>query len=202
MSSSRDGARRGPRSDAARNSAAVLDAAITVLGGDPGAPLERIARAAGVSRQTLHAHYPTREALLAAVVERVTAEVVDTLDGLSLTSGDAMDALQHWLVRSWELIERYPLLLHPSLVPGSGDDAEDHAVIAGRLLALVRRGQDSGEFTRQVSPDWLVAATIALGHAAGREMGAGRMPAAAAGAAFRESVTRLFRSGPQDAAGC
>src|SRR5690349_17232692 len=119
MSSPRDGARRGPRSDAARNNAAVLEAATTLLGRDPGATLDRIARAAGVSRQTLHAHYPTREALLAAVVDRVTSQVVDALDRLDVASGPAMDALQRWLVGSWELIERYPLLLHPGVVAGT-----------------------------------------------------------------------------------
>lgn len=41
---------------------------------------------------------------------------------------------------------------------------------------------------------WYVAAIIALGHAAGQEVTAGRMTAAQAGAAFRESALRVVGS--------
>ena len=56
------------RSDAARNRDKLLDAAIQVFG-ERGldAPLEHIARRAGVSIGTLYAHFPAREAFFDAI---------------------------------------------------------------------------------------------------------------------------------------
>jgi hypothetical protein len=41
--------------------------------------------------------------------------------------------------------------------------------------ALMGRGRRSGAFTRSMSAEWLVPTIIGLGHAAGRDAGAGRM---------------------------
>ncbi|HEY5985230.1 MAG TPA: helix-turn-helix domain-containing protein, partial [Streptosporangiaceae bacterium] len=61
--------RRRQRSDARQSVAAVLDAAIRTLGERPGASMDEIARAAGVSRQTVYAHFPSRDTLIDAVIE-------------------------------------------------------------------------------------------------------------------------------------
>jgi hypothetical protein len=67
-----------------------------------------------------------------------------------------------------------------------------HAPIAGGLSRLVRRGQRNGEFDRGLAPDWLIAATTALGHAAGQEVAAKRMTTSQAGRVFAESVLRVY----------
>jgi AcrR family transcriptional regulator len=61
------------RADAERNIAAILDAAVELLGERPDSSMAEIAAAAGVARQTVYAHYDSREALLAAVAERAMA---------------------------------------------------------------------------------------------------------------------------------
>ena len=75
---------RRPRADAARNRAAILDAArsaFTAAGED--ASLEGIARSAGVGIGTLYRNFPTREELVAAVyaseLDGVLATVPDFL---------------------------------------------------------------------------------------------------------------------------
>ena len=76
--------RRGQRSDARQSIAAVLDAAIRTLADRPDASMDEIARAAGVSRQTVYPHFPSRNALIDAVIEQGTAEFAGLLDGVDL----------------------------------------------------------------------------------------------------------------------
>jgi AcrR family transcriptional regulator len=187
--------RRRQRADAQRSSTAILDAAVLLLGRQPDASMDEIATAAGVSRQTIYAHYSSRHTLLQAVTQHVTAEVAHRLGDLDLDSSTAIDALALWIDTSWALLARYPLLLTPAVVaPQEGDERERHEPVTGGLLRLIERGRRSGELDRAMPTNWYLAAIISLGHAAGQEVIAGRMAPTEAGAAFRESVLRMCRS--------
>ncbi len=61
----------------------------------------------------------------------------------------------------------------------------------GGLRRLLTRAGEDDLLPDGSSPDWLVAAVIALGHAAGLEVAAGRMSATEAGAGFRSGALRL-----------
>jgi len=184
------------RADAERSIAAILDAAVRILSERPDASIEEIARAAGVTRQTVYTHFGSREALFEAVVARVTVEVLTALDATGIDDGPPVDALNRFLTTAWETIDRYPLLLQPQLTDVSAEEAhEQHAPVIERVERLIRRGQESGDFDRSLSPAWLLAATIGLGHAAGEEVAAGRMSAEAAGESYRRSVLRIFGVG-------
>lgn len=64
------------RRDAARNRALLVDAARRVVAEKgPAAPLDEIARAAGVSRTTLHRHFADREELAFEVLRDNVAEI-------------------------------------------------------------------------------------------------------------------------------
>lgn len=66
------------RADALRNRARVLAAAEEVFGEQGLAvPLDEIARRAGVGAGTVYRHFPTKEALFEAVVERRAAHLID-----------------------------------------------------------------------------------------------------------------------------
>ncbi|MFF4888770.1 TetR/AcrR family transcriptional regulator [Micromonospora chersina] len=184
--------RRRMRAEARRSVAAILDAAIQVLGERPQATVEDIAAAAGLSRQTVYAHFPTRDVLVAAVFRRMTDEVLAAMDAARLDEGPAPTALLRLLDVSWQTFDRYP----PLPAPAAADDAELHEPIFGRLTRLIVRGQRAGEFDRDAAPGWLIAATIALGHAAWAEVTAGRLPAAEARAALRVAVLRLYGARP------
>jgi hypothetical protein len=62
------------------------------------------------------------------------------------------------------------------------------------LERLIRRGRRDGEFDRKLPVNWMVAATIALGHAAGEEVRAGRMTSRKARAMLQEGLSALFRA--------
>ena len=88
---------RPRRADAQRNHDAVLAAARAVFaqsGAD--APMEDVARAAGVGKGTLYRRFPTRQHLFAAILQ----ERVDELDAAAqqaLEVPDAWQALTRWL---------------------------------------------------------------------------------------------------------
>jgi AcrR family transcriptional regulator len=187
--------RRRQRADARRSIAAVLDASVALLGRQPDASMDQIATAAGVSRQTIYAHYPSRNALLQAVTRHITAEVARELGNLDLDRGSAIDALGRWVDASWAMLERYPVLLTPAAVAPEGDDEpERHEPVVGGLLRLIERGRQRRDFDPTMPNTWYLAAIIGLGHAAGQEVITGRMTSAEAGAAFRESVLRVCRA--------
>jgi AcrR family transcriptional regulator len=187
---------RPRRADARRHAATVLDAATRVLGRTPEAGIEQVAAAAGVTRQTVYAHFPTRDALLSAVLDRITTDVLGELDAAERAAGSATDALLALLDATWRLLDRYPLLLHGSAAaPDAAEDHARHEPIRSRFAQVLRRGRDGGEFDPDPPLDWLVAAVVALGHAAGAEVGAGRMTADAASAALRASVLRVLGGG-------
>ena len=188
--------RRRQRADARRSRAAVLDAAIELLGRRPDASMDDIATAAGTARQTVYAHYPSRHALISAVVDRLTGETVATLAGIDADAGTATDALRAWLEQSWRLIHRYPILLTPAIAAAGGDEYERHVPITDTLLRILNRGRRHGEFDTAQPVHWYASAIIALGHAAGREVATGRMSATSAGTAFVEAALRVSTDAP------
>jgi AcrR family transcriptional regulator len=183
--------RRRQRSDARQSVAAILRAATETMNADPGASVDDVARAAGVSRQTVYAHFPTREALLDAVIDQASAEVAAAFDAAGLDDLPPAAALARLLETGWQVAARYPLAWHlPAVSPGQ--DARRHAPVLDRMLELITRGQESGELDATLPPGWLLTASLALGRAAEDEVKAGRMTTAEATHAVHHSFLRLL----------
>jgi len=182
------------RADARRNIAAVLDAAVAVLADRPDAGMGEIARAAGVARQTVYAHFGSREALLAAVADRALAQSVAAIDDTAPGDGPPREALVRLVDAWWDNVARHARVLEAlSAVAPTAEAAHAfHGPIAARVADLARRGRRAGVFDRDLSADWLAAAFLGLMHTAAAEVAAGRMTGAQAGRALRRSVPRLF----------
>jgi AcrR family transcriptional regulator len=193
--SPRGGARRR-RIDAERSIAAILAAATEVLNDRPRATIEEIAAAASVTRQTVYAHFASRDALLEAVVARAIEEVGAALDAAELEHGPPAAALQRLLDVSFEIAARYQFMLHLPTV-SQEQDIERHGPITAALERLVKRGQADGSFDPHSPPSWLIAATLALGNAANETVRSGKISPAEATTALHRSILRLF--GVQDA---
>ncbi|MGW5776967.1 TetR/AcrR family transcriptional regulator [Streptomyces sp. NPDC003863] len=181
--------RRRRRADGERSRAAILDAAVRLLRQRPDAGMEAIATEAGVTRQTVYAHFSSRDALLAATVDRITEGAVAAMDAARLDEGPATDALTRFLDVSWHSFEDNVL---PIQVASEDDDRARHEPVTARLERLVERGQKAGEFASDLPAQWLVATTVALGHAAGEEVNSGRMTNAEARAALHITVFRAL----------
>lgn len=92
------------RADAQRNRDAILRAAGAAFA-EEGifAPMDRIATAAGIGNATLYRNFPTREDLMAAVMDDTVDELI--ADSADLEHGrDAEAALREWLYElAWRL---------------------------------------------------------------------------------------------------
>ena len=156
--------------------------------------MDEIARAAGVSRQTVYAHFPSRDTLIDAVIQQANAEFTSLLDGLDLDQAPPAQALTRLLDAGWQVAARYPFLwLQPAVDPGK--DADRHAPVLDRMLDIVRRGQASGDFDASVPAHWLLSASLALGRDTEDEVKAGRMTIEQATRAIRQGLLRLLGTG-------
>ena len=182
---------RRRRSDARRSIDAIINAARTILSERPDASMEEVAAAAGVTRQTVYAHFPSRDALIAALLHAAGAEPVAAMDAARLDTVTPAEAVRRYLDIGWELIRRNPHLLAPALTenpPGSNDC---HLAGTARLEQIIRRGQRIGDFDRTLSAAWLTAAIIGLFQAAAEQVAAERLTASKAATLVLESTLRL-----------
>jgi AcrR family transcriptional regulator len=88
---------RRARADVQRNRSALLDAAQKhFLRYGVGTSLEAVAKEAGVGPGTLYRHFPTREALLAAVLQCRREELESRRADIDKVE-DPLSALRHWM---------------------------------------------------------------------------------------------------------
>ena len=139
-------AARPLRADAQRNVQKLLDAARDAFAAEgPNAPLDDIARAAGVGAGTLYRHFPNRLALLEAVyrdnVERLCAEG----DHLAATEPPA-DALVDWLRAFVGIVSQKRGLAAALSDEGRGRElfAECHAMINTTGTQLLDNAKAAG----------------------------------------------------------
>ncbi|HEY4018940.1 MAG TPA: helix-turn-helix domain-containing protein [Pseudonocardiaceae bacterium] len=182
------------RSDARRSIDAILNAARTLLGERSDASIEEIAAEANVTRQTVYAHFASRDALIAALIEAAAAEYAVLLDAAGLDTAPPAEALAQFLDAGWQFLRRYPLLLDPTARVPRPTCNDPHDVVPPRLARLIRRGQRAGDFDRTFPPAWLAAAVIGLQHTAAAEITAGHLTARKAAALCLESALRLCGS--------
>ena len=160
--------RRRPRSDAQRNRARLVAAAQRVFARQgPDAPLDEIAREAGVGNATLYRHFPTRSELIVAVYAEEVAEICALGERLR-EAPQPGDALFDWL---------RAFIIHTAdkrdLALAVGNDHDQtratlyhqwHSAMEQTVTALVDRAQRAGSVRADTGPlDLLVLANgIAL----------------------------------------
>ena len=183
-----DAARRALRADARRNVERILDAAVEELSHDQEASMAAIARRAGVVRATVYVHYPTREALIAAVTDRAIAEAADAIRAAGPERGEPVDALERVLRSAWRVVGRYHALLAINARLEPERLRALHEPVLGLVRQVLERGRSDGSFDVEHPIDWMLAVVIELAHAASREVSGGRMTEQAAERALVASV--------------
>lgn len=140
----------------------VLRSAAALLTRKSTATMDEVARAAGISRATLHRHFAGRDALVRALEALGIAECEAALDAARLAEGPAAGAV-HRLVREIEPAAGLLAFLYTEnqLFEGEGQN-QGWTRIDDRIAALFRRGQQTGEFRIDLTPAWLTEALYGL----------------------------------------
>jgi AcrR family transcriptional regulator len=156
-------AARPLRRDVLRNRVALLAAAREVFAAQGlDAPLEHIARRAGVGIATLYRHFPTRADLIDAILTASVRAYVRIAEE-ALARDDPWDGLVHFLEGTCELEAADRGLndmMSMRLPAAAGADAAKSRMY-DLAVRIVRRAQDSGQLRADVTPEDLALLTWA-----------------------------------------
>ena len=147
---------RKERADSVRNREALMAAAKAAFA-ERGAeaPLEDIARAAGLGIGTLYRHFPSREALLAAVYRREVEQLAAAADRL-LAEKPPAEAFEAWLHLMVDYMATKRVIA-PVLQASPGEGASAYAAagpaIGGAMQRLVEAAMASGDIRGDLTPD-------------------------------------------------
>jgi AcrR family transcriptional regulator len=167
---------RRRRADADRSVQAILDASLEALASDPDASMAEIARRAGVVRGTIYAHFPSREALLDAVMEYAVGQVADATRAAEPARGKPKDALERVLRATWRQLSHFHVLLAINTARLSAKELHRrHLPVTTQFAPLIERGQKDGVFRSDVPVSWHVAVIRSLVHTASAELQSGRL---------------------------
>jgi AcrR family transcriptional regulator len=153
---------------------AILAATASVIARNRAATLPDIAQAAGVGRTTVHRYFPDRECLMT----QTRADSIRMLDKAireaATDQGPARDAMRRAIAAMASAGDRILFLFDdPAVmrdVPPAEQPNED------LVLDLIRRGQEEGVFTSDLSVEWIEHTLFALVHWACRDANAGTLP--------------------------
>jgi AcrR family transcriptional regulator len=116
---------RKPRADVVRNRARILEAAQRhFLAHGVGTSLEAVAKEAGVGPATLYRHFPTRESLLAGVLQQRSHELTARQAQIAeIVNAD--EALRQWMRALEDYFSAYNGLPEPLLVAARDREPDD-----------------------------------------------------------------------------
>jgi TetR/AcrR family transcriptional repressor of mexCD-oprJ operon len=140
----------------------VLRAAAALLTRKATASMDEIAKAAGISRATLHRHFAGRDALVRALGVLGIQQVEERLDAARIDEGDPVEAVRRLVAEAMPVSGFLAFLYGENQLYESGAMDEGWTRIDERVGALFRRGQERGLFRFDLTPAWLTEALYAL----------------------------------------
>lgn len=143
------------REQALRDAAALLSRRAT-------ASMDEIAKAAGISRATLHRHFPGRDALVRALGLLGIAQMDERLDAARIEEGDPVEAVRRLIDEAMPVSGFLAFLYGENQLYDLPEVNEGWARVDERVSALFRRGQEQGLFRYDLTPTWLGEALYAL----------------------------------------
>jgi AcrR family transcriptional regulator len=156
---------RRVRRDVQRNREALITAAREVFSSQGiDAPLEHIARRAGVGIATLYRHFPTRVALVDAILTSAVQIHVE-IARRALAMDDAWAGFVYYLERTCELeaADRGINDMMSMRLPGAVIAENVKGQMFELVVQIIRRAQESGRLRPDLTPEDLALLTWATG---------------------------------------
>jgi AcrR family transcriptional regulator len=144
---------RALRADAERSVRAILEAAERVLADDPGASMEQIAEAAGLTRITVHRRFASRQALLDALAVSAKQQLVDAIEAARPDAAPALVALYRVTANVLRVKSTWRFTLSHATAD-SGAAAAIWADIDARTSELLIRARREGLLDPAADLDW------------------------------------------------
>jgi AcrR family transcriptional regulator len=171
-----------------------LDATELLMARGEAPSVSAVATAAGVSRPTVYAHFPEREQLVEAVVERTVSRIAIAIASAEPQDGAALDALRRLVRAGWVELGRHGAIGQSAARELSSDamHRSHHAALA-TLHQLLERGRGDGAFRTDLPPRLLVMGALALIHTTADAVRQGVLVADEAGAAVERLIVEMWR---------
>ncbi|MBF9069737.1 TetR/AcrR family transcriptional regulator [Streptacidiphilus fuscans] len=171
----------------------VLIAAVALLSRQPNAAMDEIARAAGISRATLHRLFPGRDALIREIGAYALVRMDAALDEAAIDEGDPVEAFRRLATALIPVAQLTAFLSGESRLFDDTEITDAWDRMDARVAALFLRGQQSGAFRVELPAAWLSEAFFDLLAGIGWAVEDGRL-------APRDSIralTELFLGGAE-----
>jgi AcrR family transcriptional regulator len=148
---------RGPRSDAARNHRALIQAATEAVHREgPLVPMATIAADAGVGIGTLYRHFPAREDLLSYLTHISFEQVLANAEAAQSSGSTAAEALQQFIEAAIRQRNELVLPLHGGPAPTWHRTREIREHVHQIIQQIIDRGRADGTITGEVTPHDIV----------------------------------------------
>ncbi|MQY03693.1 TetR/AcrR family transcriptional regulator [Actinomadura macrotermitis] len=185
------------RADAERSIAAIVAAATGLFAGDADASMTDVAKAAGVGRVTLYAHFSSREDLLRRVLADAIAQSMAAIAAAEPETGPPGEAFARLVRTCWPMLSRFGRLHQAArrALP-AGEVRRLHDSPMEHVERLIERGRADGEFRTDLPVGWLVATVYALLHTAADDVAGGRLAAEDAGGYLESTLLSVLRPAP------
>ncbi len=135
----------------------IIETSARLLAADRRASIAEIAAAAGVSRATVHRHFPTRDALLHALADSASADAKQRLADANLENVPVEEGIGRAARALVAVGDRYPAALQDPTILGM-----QSRTIREPLTALLQRGRADGRIRSDVPLDCLLESLLAL----------------------------------------
>jgi TetR/AcrR family transcriptional repressor of mexCD-oprJ operon len=179
------------RADAERNLVRIIEAATTLLAVNPSASMAEIAEASGLVRATLYRHFPTRDDLIRAMYAEALDDALKAILSVDPEHGKTTDAIARVVDALLVVGDRYRILSEERRVYPELRDKEQS--VGAPLIALVERGQRSGELRDDLPLRWIVASLGSLVNEALRAVGRNDIDRAEAGSLVTRTLLESMR---------